>query len=105
MIKHIVMFRLASEASGCTKEENLKTALDMLKGFRGNIPTLQEFHYVTNLEGTPENNWDLSLFCTFETVEDMKLYKAHPVHQAYSKFITSVRESRACIDYEEDDLL
>lgn len=96
MIKHIVMFTLKEE----NKNENLETAKDKLKNFETEIPSIKKFEVVTNAEGAPESNYDLALICDFEDIEGLKAYQIHPKHVEFGKFITSVRESRACIDYE-----
>lgn len=96
MIKHIVMFTLKEE----NKKQNLETAKEKLKNFEAEIPSIKKFKVVTNAEGAPESNCDLALICDFEDIEGLNAYQVHPKHVEFGKFITSVRESRACIDYE-----
>ena len=33
-------------------------------------------------------------------IEGLNAYQIHPTHKAFGAFITPLRESRACIDYE-----
>lgn len=96
MIKHIVMFKL--EENG--KVENLENAKLMLQNFKNEIPTIKKIQIVTNAEGTPDSNCDLAIICDFDDVDGLNVYQKHPTHLEFAKFITSVRESRACIDYE-----
>lgn len=100
MIKHIVMFKLLDNAESRTKSENLDTALTMLKDFKNLIPMLKDFRAVTNSADAPDSNYDLALICDFENIDDLNAYQTHPEHLKFGKFITQVRESRACIDYE-----
>lgn len=100
MIKHIVMFKLSENAEGKTRKENLDTALDMLKNFKDMIPVIKDFKAVSNSADAPDSNFDLALICDFENIDDLNAYQTHPEHLKFGKFITQVRESRACIDYE-----
>lgn len=100
MIKHIVMFKLSENAEGKTRKENLDTALDMLKDFKELIPVIKDFKAVSNSPDAPDSNYDLALICDFLNIDDLNAYQTHPEHLKFGKFITKVRESRACIDYE-----
>lgn len=100
MIKHIVMFKLSENADGKTKKENLDIALNMLKNFKELIPVIKDFKAVANSTDAPDSNYDISLICDFESIDDLNEYQNHPEHLKFGKFITQVRESRACIDYE-----
>ncbi len=100
MIKHIVMFKLSDNAAEKTKKENLDIALDMLKNFKDKIPVIKDFKAVSNSADAPDSNYDLALICDFENIDDLNAYQTHPEHLKFGKFITQVRESRACIDYE-----
>lgn len=95
MVRHICMFQLKEEE----KEKNIKEALERAQ-FLKEIPYIKKFEVVTNSSKAPQNNYDLSLIFDFESIEDLNEYQKHPNHLAFGKFITSVRENRACIDYE-----
>lgn len=95
MIRHICMFKLKEE----NREENLKTALDKLEKMK-NISLIKRFEVVTNYKNAPESNYELSLIFDFDNMDDLNEYQKHPLHVEFGKFITEVRESRACIDYE-----
>lgn len=94
MIRHICMFKLKEEEH----DANLKKALELAEPLK----TLKETvggSVVTNAEEAPANNYDLCLIFDFETIEDLNAYQANPIHQVFVKFISEVRESRACIDH------
>lgn len=99
MIKHIVMFSFKKDQEK-SKEELLATAKSMLQDFEKEIPSIKKFEFVTNAEGAPDNNCDLALICDFEDLEGLNEYQNHPKHLEFAKFITAVRDNRACIDYE-----
>lgn len=100
MIKHIVMFKLKEEANGKSAKENLAGALELLKNFQEEIPSLVHFEAKTNHPEAPESNYELALVCDFSDIQGLNEYQVHPVHKNFGAYITSVRESRACIDYE-----
>jgi hypothetical protein len=89
------MFKLKSE----NKENNLKEALYLLEDMK-DISLIKRFEVVTNDEKAPESNYDLSLIFDFENMDDLNAYQKHPKHLEFGKFITAVRENRACIDYK-----
>lgn len=95
MVRHICMFQLKKEE----KEKNLKEALEKAQILK-EIPYIKKFEVVTNSSNAPQNNYDLSLIFDFDSIEDLNEYQKHPNHIAFGTFITSVRENRACIDYE-----
>ena len=95
MIRHICMFKLKDE----DKEANLKEALRRLEEMR-EIPLIATFEVVTNAAAAPDSNYDLSLIFDFKNMDDLNAYQKHPMHVEFGKFITAIRESRACIDYE-----
>lgn len=100
MIKHIVMFKLKEEANGKTAKENLEGALERLKNFEQEIPSLVHFEARTNSPEAPESNYELALVCDFNDIDGLNEYQVHQVHKSFGAYITPVRESRACIDYE-----
>ena len=100
MIKHIVMFKLKEEANGKTAKENLEEALELLKNFEQEIPSLVHFEARTNSPKAAESNYELALVCDFNDMQGLDEYQVHPVHKNFGAYITQVRESRACIDYE-----
>lgn len=100
MIKHIVMFKMLENAIGRSKADNIADACERLSHFKDEIPTLAAFQYGTNCPEAAADNYDLALVCDFESMEALQVYKVHPTHVAYGKYIHSVMETRVCIDYE-----
>lgn len=100
MIRHIVMFTLLEEAEGKSKEENLKLAVEKAEDLRDKIPSLKRYQVVTNAPEADKTNFDIALICDFEDMEGLNAYQVHPAHKAFGAFITGIRQTRACIDFE-----
>lgn len=100
MIRHIVMFELLEEAEGKSQKENTELARQKAELLREKVPTLKAYEVVTNSDKADQTNYDIALICDFEDMEGLNAYQNHPAHKAFGTFITKVRKSRACIDYE-----
>ncbi len=96
MVKHIVLFKLkefSSEEEKTRKINQIKLGLLNLKTI---IKELQSIEVGVN-ENTKEQ-YDIVLTTTHKSMEDLEVYAIHPSHQAVSKIIREVLESRACVD-------
>lgn len=99
MIKHIVMFKL-KDMNGKTELENALEAKERFNDVIENVPTLRNAEAVINSKDADQTNYTIALLCDFDTLDDLNAYQVHPAHVAFGKYITPIRESRACIDYE-----
>lgn len=97
MIKHIVLWDLAEEADGRSKAENMKIMKERLEALVDLIPELISAEVGFNVNG---EEYDAALTCTFQSMEDLKTYDAHPEHRKVREFISKVRISRVAVDYE-----
>lgn len=95
MIRHICMFKLKNE----NKEELIKEFLDKAQSLK-EIPQLKRYEVVYNDKRTPDSNYDVSLIIDFDNVEDLNTYQNSPIHIEFGRFVASVKEERACIDYD-----
>lgn len=95
MIRHICMFKLKGE----NKDEVIREFCQRAESLR-EIPQLRRFEVVSNDKRTPDSNYDVSLIFDFDSVEDLNAYQTSPVHLAFGDFVATVKEARACIDYE-----
>ncbi len=100
MIKHIVFFNLADEAEGKTRAENAAIIKRDLEALIDIIPELKKIEVGVNHPETPESNWDIALYCKFDSVADLNIYQDHPEHQKVSAYVRKVMTGRACVDYE-----
>lgn len=95
MIRHICMFKLKEE----NKEQNMQEFIDRAQALKV-LPMLRHFEVVSNFKEAPESNYDVSLIFDFDSMADLDAYQTSPVHVEFGKFVGTVREERACIDYE-----
>ena len=95
MIVHIVMFKFNDDK----KQENLAIVKEALEGLVKKIPELKclEVGIDFNLS---ERAFDLSLYSTFTTKEDLKVYAIHPAHLEVVSLIKSVTSESKVVDYE-----
>lgn len=97
MIRHIVLWKLAEEADGRSKADNLKIMKEQLEDLVDLIPELISAEVGFNVNG---EEYDAALTCTFASMEDLKTYDSHPEHMKVREFISKVRLSRVAVDYE-----
>ena len=81
MVKHIVLYTLKE---GVDKDEAVDLIASKLEPLVGKIPGLTHMEIRRCYAGT-----DYALYSEFETAEDVKNYRAHPLH-----------ETRVSADYE-----
>lgn len=96
MVKHIVTFKLKG-----TPEERLRYAgdfRDALMALPEEVPVLRAIE--VGINANPDEDWDLVLTATVDTMADVAAYASHPAHVAAAAIIADVKHSRACIDYE-----
>ncbi|ULB34157.1 MULTISPECIES: Dabb family protein [Proteiniphilum] len=100
MIKHLVLFKLADEAEGNSKEANAIIIKEKLEALKNVIPVIRKMEVFINHVEASCVNYDILLDSEFETLDDLKIYARHPEHIAVGEFIVKVRTERAAIDYE-----
>jgi len=98
MIKHIVLWKFHDKAIGRTKAENITEAKQRLLAMEGKIPGLLSIECGVNIS---ENvvYWDLALYCTFDSIDSVKVYETHPIHEEVKKYMATVRDLRSAVDY------
>ena len=95
MIRHICMFTLKED----NKERNIVDFFERAEKLK-ELDIIKKFSIVRNAEKTPASNYDVALIFDFDTVETLDEYQKSQQHVEFSKFVSSVRVDRACIDYE-----
>jgi len=94
MIVHIVMFKFKDEnkafniAKVKAKLENLEKSIDVLKTIEVGINFNES-----------DRAMDLSLYSTFATEEDLKIYATHEEHLKVVAFIKEVTVESKVVDY------
>jgi hypothetical protein len=97
LIHHIVMFRLLDRTP-----ENVEKVADVLRGLKGKVPTLRSLEIGVDVLHS-DRSWDIALTATFDSLEDMEAYRAHPEHQKAVQYLNSTRASIAQVDYNSPD--
>jgi len=96
MIVHIVMFQFNEK----NKEENIKLVESKLNELVSKIPTLVSMEVGIDFNGS-ERAFDLVLYSTFESKEDLKAYAIHPEHLKVVALIKEVTLQTKVVDYEK----
>lgn len=100
MIQHIVMFKFKEQANGKSKKTNMNEAKEKMLKLKNDIKEIISLDVYFNDEQATKENYDYILVSTFATIEDLNRYQEHPNHIAFSQYVTPLRESRVCIDYQ-----
>lgn len=93
MLRHICMFTLKED-----KKENISNFLSRAESL-ASLSMVRRFEAVCNSPETPAPNYDVALIIDFDSVSDLERYQTDPVHLEFGKFLSGIRELRACIDY------
>jgi hypothetical protein len=75
-IRHIVLFRFAEG----TPEERVTDLAAGLDALPPAIPEIRRYEHGRNLGVTP-GTWDYAVVAQFDSVDDQRTYRDHPVHQ------------------------
>lgn len=100
MVKHIVFFKLQEEAEGASKIENARKIKTGLENLIHLVPCLKKAEVGINIPNAVKTDYDVCLFCEFDSFADVEAYQVHPEHRKVSAFIAKVRCGRAAVDYE-----
>lgn len=92
MVKHIVVYTLKE---GYDKDEAVKLIASCLEPLVGQIPGLKHMEVRRCYAGM-----DYALYSVFEKAEDVKNYRAHPLHQEAKSHFHHMLETRFSADYE-----
>lgn len=102
MIKHVVLWKLAAEAQGATKDENALRMKAAIESLTQSIPFVRELEVGIDIEGS-DAAWDVVLYSAFDSVEDLEAYQAHPEHLKVRDLVLSLTVKRAVVDYVTGD--
>lgn len=96
MIVHIVMFKFKEE----NKQENIEKTVGLLNSLLDKIDGLNLMEVGVDFNQS-ERAFDLSLYSTFDSKEDLKTYAVHPEHLKVVDFIKQVTVETKVVDYEK----
>lgn len=95
MIKHIVMWKLKEES----KEENARKIKEDLEGLNNIIKEALSIEVGIDINKS-EQAYDVVLYSTFNSLEDLDSYQKNNDHLKVASFIKKVASSRVVVDYE-----
>ena len=93
MVKHIVVYTLKEGVNKAEAVEIVRAALEPLVGV---IPGLLHME----IRATYQGDMDYALYSEFERPEDVKAYRAHPLHQEAKSHFHHMLDTRVSADYE-----
>ena len=96
MIKHIVLFRFPDTEG---KAELLKEVKAYLENLKKEILEIHSYEVGINFSQR-EVAYDLALYSTFKTDEDMEVYRIHPKHLEFIDFLQDTGYEVAICDYK-----
>jgi len=94
MIVHIVIFKFKDE----NKESNLVKVQKRLNSLVELIPTLKSMEVGIDFSHS-DRAFDLSLYSTFDSKDNLKAYAIHPEHLKVVELIKSVTIESKVVDY------
>ena len=92
MVKHIVLYTLKE---GVNKEEAVALIASVLEPLVGKIPGLKHMEIRRCFNGM-----DYALYSEFDSAEDVKNYRAHPLHQEAKTHFFHLIDTRVAADYK-----
>ncbi len=92
MITHVVLMKFADPA-------NREEAKERLEALAAEIPQIRSLHVGLDVVGSPVS-YDLALTTTHESVDELKAYQGHPVHEAFGGWLRPLLDARVVVDYE-----
>jgi len=94
MIVHIVMFQFKEE----NKAQNIAKVKEELEGLVEKIEQLKSIEVGVDFNQS-ERAFDLSLYSTFDSKEDLSSYAVHPAHLEVVALIKEVTTASKVVDY------
>lgn len=99
MMKHIVMFQLKKEVNFSERRKAMQQFKHDIERLPEIIPFIRDIHVGINVN--PDEQWDICLESTFDTLDDIRTYAAHPAHVAIAMALKPFVANRSCVDYEQ----
>ncbi|MGL4853025.1 MAG: Dabb family protein [Phocaeicola sp.] len=97
MVKHIVLFKLKETLSAEEKLEIMTQFKNAIESLPASIEQIRHIYVGFNMN--PAEQWDLCLDSEFDSLEDVKVYAAHPAHVAAASILKDAKADRSCVDY------
>lgn len=79
MIRHIVLFKIKDFSSESERNEAVQNVLVTFRSLVGQIPQIRQYRVEADcLQGA--SSLDVIIDSTFDNLEDLRAYQAHPAH-------------------------
>lgn len=98
MVRHIVLWSFKETMTKDEKEAAAARMKSELEAIKELVSGAVEIKVIKN--EMDSSNRDIALVSIFDSTESLKKYQEHPAHIEAGKFVRSVTENRACLDYE-----
>lgn len=99
MIHHVVMFRFKDTFDHPTLDRVFSQFKESIEALSQELPCICHIHVGRNIN--PDEAWDICLHSTFHTLDDVRTYSLHPLHQNAAAALKPYVDGRACTDYED----
>ena len=99
MIRHVVMWRLKTEAEGKSKQENMELIKDSLYALVPVISEIKKMEIGFDVKHT-DMSMDLLLLTEFDSLDALAIYANHPEHLKVAEYVRKVIETRVVLDCE-----
>lgn len=98
MVKHIVLFKLKESLTSAEKADVMNHFKAAIEALPQKIDFIRDIRVGLNIN--PDEQWDICLDSTFDSLDDVKAYAVHPDHVAAAGILKDAKDGRACVDYE-----
>ncbi|GFZ88071.1 stress responsive protein [Paenibacillus marchantiophytorum] len=94
MLTHVVFFKLKDRSP-----EAVEITKNVLTNMEGKIEVLRHLEVGTDILHL-ERSYDIALITKFDSLEDLKSYDTHPVHEAVKAHMKTVLDGTSiCVDF------
>ncbi len=98
MIKHIVIFRLKEALTAAEKLQIMNDFKRDIEALPATIDCIRDIYVGLNVN--TDEQCDICLESTFDTLDDVRAYAVHPAHVAVAARLKPHVAGRSCVDFE-----
>ncbi|MGG1520225.1 Dabb family protein [Paenibacillus oryzisoli] len=94
MLTHVVFFKLKDRSP-----EAIEATKAVLTNMEGKIPVLKSIEVGTDVLHS-ERSYDIALITRFDSLDDLKVYDKHPIHEGVKAHMKTVLDGTSiCVDF------
>ena len=98
MVKHIVLFKFKDDIKADDRQVIMSTFKKDILSLKNIIKCIKDINVGFNIND--EEQWDICLESTFDTLEDVRFYSKHPQHVIAAGKLKPHLCGRSCVDFE-----